>query len=194
MKAQNIIKWVLKWGILGTGAVLAILYFIPGTGFTKIWSYLATIALPFAMDILRFFGVKISDRFEIAYLIFVIPAMVLGIDFDIYKVILPFDKIVHCASGVLTAFGAREIIDQASAKPDEMWFKALWSISFVAFVAALWECFEFSCDQLLGQNMQELIAPGTGLSDTMWDIIVALIGGMVGTILAFPVKRQNRKK
>lgn len=192
MKAQKLIKLILKWGIFATGAVLAILYFIPGTGFHKIWSYLATMALPFAMDILRFFGIKISDRFEIAYLVFVIPAMVLGINFDVYKAILPFDKIVHSASGVLAAFGAREIIDQASGKPDAMWFKALFAISFVAFTAALWECFEFSCDQLLGQSMQELIAPGTGLQDTMWDIIVALLGGMVGTILAFPTKR-NRK-
>lgn len=194
MKTQKAIKSILKWGILVTGATLAILYFIPGTGFTKIWSYLATMALPFVMDILRIFGIKVSNKFEIAYLVFIIPAMVLGIDFDIYKVILPFDKVVHSASGLLAAFGAREIIDQASAKPDEMWFKALWSIAFVALTAALWECFEFSCDQLLGQSMQELIAPGTGLQDTMWDIIVALLGGMVGTILAFPVKRQNKKK
>ena len=114
MKTQKLIKLILKWGIFATGAVLAIIYFIPGTEFHKIWSYVATMALPFAMDILRFFGIKISDRFEIAYLVFVIPAMVLGIDFDIYKVILPFDKIVHSASGVLAAFGAREIIDQAS--------------------------------------------------------------------------------
>ena len=184
----KIFKWVLKWGILLTGAVLAVLYFIPGTGFTKIWSYLATMALPFVMDVLRIFGIKVSDRFEIAYLIFIIPAMVLGIDFDVYRIIYPFDKIVHGASGVLAAFGAREIIDQASGKPDEMWFKALWSISFVALTAALWECFEFSCDQVLGQDMQELIAPG--LQDTMWDIIVALLGGMVGTILAFPVGRR----
>lgn len=191
MKAQNIIKWILKWGILLTGAILAIVHFIPGTGFTKIWSYLATMALPFVMDILRIFGIKVSNRFEIAYLIFIIPAMVMGIDFDVYKIIYPFDKIVHGASGVLVAFGAREIIDQASGRPDEMWFKALFSISFVALTAVLWECFEFSCDQLLGQSMQQLIEPG--IADTMWDIIVALIGGMIGTILAFPAKARSSR-
>ena len=176
----------LKVGIVLTGAALAILHFIPGTGFPKIWSYLATMGLPFAMDILRLIGIKVSRRFEIAYLLFLVPAMVLGIDFDWYKIIYPFDKIVHTLSGVLTAFGAREIIDQASGKPDQMWFKALFSMAFVALVAVLWECFEFSMDQIAGMHMQELIS--TGVADTMFDMIVALIGGTIGTILAFPVR------
>ena len=127
----------LKIAILITGAVLAIIHFIPGTNFPKIWSYLATIALPFVMDVLRLIGIKVSRRFELAYLLFLIPAMVIGIDFDFYKIFYPFDKIVHTLSGVLTAFGARELIDQASGKPDEMWFKALFSMSFVALVAVL---------------------------------------------------------
>ncbi|MBQ3309078.1 DUF2238 domain-containing protein [Candidatus Saccharibacteria bacterium] len=194
MKPQTTIKNFLKYGILITGAVLAIMHFIPALSesFPKIWSYLATMALPFGMDVLRFLGLKISKRFEIAYLLFIIPAMILGIDLDIYKIFYPFDKIVHCLSGVLAAFGAREIIEQASGKPDQAWFRALFSICFVAFTAAVWECFEFSCDQIAGQHMQELIAPG--LSDTMWDIIVALIGGVVGTVLAFPAKRINNTK
>lgn len=182
---------ILKIGTVITGAALAIIHFIPGTNFPKIWSYLATMGLPFVMDVLRLLGVKVSKRFELAYLLFLIPAMIMGIDFDVYKIIYPFDKIVHTLSGVLTAFGAREIIDQASGRPDQMWFKALFSMSFVALVAVLWECFEFLMDQVTGTNMQELIAPG--ISDTMFDMIVALIGGVVGTVLAFPVRRTRNK-
>lgn len=186
------IKWILKIGILLTGVVLSIVHFIPGNGFTKLWSYLATIALPFAMDILRLFKVKISDRFEIAYLVFIIPAMILGIDFDVYKIIYPFDKFVHFFSGILAVFGAREVIDQSSARPKEYWFKFLWSVAFAAFVAAVWECFEFFCDQFLGQSMQQLIAPG--VEDTMWDIVVGLLGGIVGTFFAFPPKGDKTAK
>lgn len=184
---KTLIK-LLKIGIVIVGAVLAILYFIPDNGFVKIWSYLATIGLPFAMDILRLLGVKISKRFELAYLLFIIPAMVLGIDFDVYKIVYPFDKIVHTLSGVLTAFGAAELLDQASGKPDQLWFKALFSMSFVAFVAVIWECFEFLMDQVTGTNMQELLAPG--ISDTMFDMIVALIGGMIGIVMIYAKKRK----
>ena len=183
---------IFKILIVATGAILTIVHFIPGTNFPKILSYLATMALPFAGDGLRFIGVKVSKRFELAYLLFLIPAMIMGIDFDVYKLFAPFDKIVHTCSGFLTAFGARELMDQASGKPDKIWFKALWSLSFVVFVAVLWECFEFACDQIGGMNMQELITPG--VSDTMFDLIVAMIGGVVGTVLAFPIRRQKNEK
>ncbi len=181
----------LKIGIVASGAVLAILHFIPGTDFPKILSYLVTLVLPFGIDFLRLIGLKMSKRIEVAYLLFLVAAMVLGIDLDWYKLIAPYDKIVHTLSGVLTAFGARELIDQASGKPDQLWFKALFSIGFVALVAVLWECYEFSYDQITGGHMQELIKPG--LEDTMYDIIVALIGGVIGTVLAFPPKKSQSK-
>lgn len=179
---KTVVK-ILKYTLSAIGVVLLILHFVPNTGFTKVWSYLATILLPFVIDIVRLTGVKVSKQFELCYLIFLIPAMILGIDFDIYKVFYPLDKIAHGFSGVLSAFGAKEILDQASAKPDEKWFKILWTIAFVGFVAMLWECFEFACDQIGGTSMQQLIAPG--ISDTMYDMIVAMIGGIIGTILIF---------
>lgn len=185
---------IFKILIVIFGAVMVVLHFIPGIGenFPKIWSYLATMVLPFAGDFLRLIGVKASPRFELAYLVFLVPAMLVGIDLDLYKwEAVPYDKIVHMASGVLTAFGARELLDQASGKPDKIWFKALWSMSFVAFVAVLWECFEFACDQIAGMHMQELIS--TGVQDTMYDMVVALIGGVIGTVLAFPVRRRRKK-
>lgn len=190
---KTVIK-ILKIAIVIFGAVLMVLHFIPGTSehFTKILSYLATMALPFVGDFFRLIGIKISLRFELAYLLFLIPAMLVGIDLDLYKwEAVPYDKIVHMASGVLTAFGAREVLNQASGKPDKVWFKALFSMSFVALVAVLWECFEFICDQIGGLHMQELIS--TGVADTMYDMIVALIGGAIGTVLAFPVKIKKRR-
>lgn len=178
---------ILKYTLAAVGVFLVVLYFVPNTGHTKIWSYLATILLPFVVDIVRLFGVKVSKEFEMCYLIFLIPAMVLGIDFDIYKVFYPLDKIAHGFSGVLSAFGAKEILDQASGKPDEKWFRVLWTIAFVGFVAMLWECFEFTCDQIGGTSMQQLIAPG--IADTMYDMIVAMVGGIIGTIFIF-VRRK----
>ena len=184
---KTVVK-ILKIILAMIGVVLTILYFIPNTGHTKIWSYLATIVLPFVIDIVRLTGVKVSKQFELCYLIFLIPAMILGIDFDMYKVFYPLDKIAHGFSGVLSAFGAKEILDQASGKPDEKWFKVLWTIAFVGFVAMLWECFEFACDQIGGTSMQQLIAPG--IADTMYDMIVAMVGGVVGTVFIFARKTK----
>lgn len=184
---KEIIRKVFKYGIVTTGIILFIVSFTPGTWFVKPLPYLATAGLAFVPDLLRLFGIKISKWFETWYYFFIVFAMILGIDFDFYKwTFFPYDKVVHLASGALTAFGARELLDQASGKPDKLWFKALFSMSFVAFVAVLWECFEFMMDQLFGQHMQELIS--TGVADTMYDMISALVGGVFATTITFPTR------
>lgn len=183
---------ILKAGIVLAGIAFTIMFFSNVPGMYKIWSYLATLILPFAVDFIRIFGLKVSEKFEIAYLLFLLPAMIFGIDLDWYKLIPPFDKIVHGLSGVLAAYGAREIILQASGKPDKLGFKVMFSISFVAFTAVAWECTEFLIDQVAGTNMQELLQCGT--ADTMYDMIVALAGGIVGTFLAFTTFKKPKRK
>ena len=42
------------------------------------------------------------------------------------------------------------------------------------------EIIEFAADQLLGLNMQK-----SGIVDTMWDLIVDAIGGLVGAIMGY---------
>jgi hypothetical protein len=42
----------------------------------------------------------------------------------------------------------------------------------------LWEFFEFACDKLLGQSMQQLVS--IGVDDTMYDLIMAFIGSLIG--------------
>lgn len=183
---------ILKIGIVLTGLVLSVMFFSQVSGTYKIWSYLATMLLPFAVDFVRLFGLKVSEKFELAYLLFIIPAMVLGIDLDLYKIVYPFDKIVHGLSGVLAAFGAREILLQGSGKPDKPGFKVMFALSFVAFTAVAWECTEFLIDQVAGTNMQELIQCGT--ADTMYDMVTAMIGGVVGTMLAFTNFKRKKTK
>ena len=184
---KDLIRKTLKYGIVATGIILFFVHFIPGSWFIKPLSYIATVGLAFAPDLLRLFGIKISKTFEIWYYIFIVFAMILGIDFDFYKwEFFPYDKVVHLASGALSAAGAKELLNQASGKPDKLWFKALFSMSFVAFVAVLWECFEFMMDRLFGQHMQELIS--TGVADTMFDLISALIGGIIATTITFPTR------
>ena len=187
---KDYIRKALKYTIVAVGLAFFFISFIPGTWFVKTLPYLATSALAFAPDLLRLLGVKISKTFEIWFYVFVVFAMIFGIDLDFYKwEFFPYDKVVHLASGCLSAAGAKELLGQASGKPDKLWFKALFSMAFVALVAVLWECFEFMMDQLFGQHMQTLISEG--VADTMWDLISALIGGVIATTFTFPERGAN---
>lgn len=167
--------------VIGIGMLIA--YFSRIPAFSKPWSYLAAIVLVFVPDFCRLLGLKISKRLELIYLIWFMLAMVLGINFDLYRLCYPLDKIAHSCSGIVAAFVAKEIIDQASAKPDRLWFKVLFTVAFTALTAVVWEIYEFSYDQLFHGHMQQLIVPG--LQDTMWDMIVALVGGTITSILIY---------
>lgn len=189
------INLCVKVIIVTVGVLLSVLYLVPGTQFYKIWSYLATIALAFAPEIWRYiFKMKLSDHMELAYYLFLIPAMILGIDLDLYKVWVPLDKIVHCLSGVLAAIIAWEITEQASSKrqPMKKWFKYLFIFCFAIMTAAVWECFEYGCDKVLGTHMQELIS--VGLDDTMQDVLFAATGALVTVAIIGIFEKSAPKK
>lgn len=188
------INLCIKVIIITIGVLLSILYLVPGTQFYKIWSYIATIGLAFVPEIWRHvFHLKLSEQAELAYYIFLIPAMVLGIDLDVYKTWAPLDKIAHCASGMLATVGAWEILEQVFAKKQmpAKWFRCLFMICFAIMTAALWECFEYGSDKFFGTHMQELIS--VGLDDTMQDILVAIAGSIVTTGLIAVISAPTKK-
>ena len=185
------------------GVGLFILHLVDPEIWTKTGSYLVTIILPFIPDILRLFGLNITTRLQIAYVLFLGVAMVMGIDFDLYKTWYIFgnpcfDKVAHVLSGVLAGFVAKEILDnsydgldvrvtgsKSRVKHYDTRFTWLFIVSFVAMTAACWECFEFLYDQITGGTMQTLIVDG--LDDTMWDIVSAVVAGI---IVAFPLCKK----
>lgn len=178
---------ILKWIIFAAGIVFDILHFVDPERYPKLISYIATSLIPFVPDLIRALKVKVSDELELAYLLFIIPAMVVGIDMDLYKVPWHYDKIVHGASGVLVAFVAKEFADQ-NKLTKRNWFYILYILGIVALTAVAWECFEFSYDLIAGGHMQELVS--TGVDDTMWDLIVAIVGGgLVAAGLVFCKKK-----
>ena len=202
-KTSNLAKLdlIIKFLIAFSGVALTIMHFIDPVTWHKLPSYLVTIILPFIPDLIEKINLHTSTKLRLAYSLFLVIAMVFGIDLDWYKNLIIFgypsyDKIVHTLSGIFSAFLAKEILDnvydgkdsivkssstsrtsEIKVKKYSTAFAFLFIVSFVFFVAAAWECFEFSYDQLCGGHMQELNAPGVG--DTMGDIISAGIGGLI---------------
>jgi len=72
-------------------------------------------------------------------------------------------------------------------------FISLFAFSFSVTIGTLWEIFEFAMDQLFGLNMQKaMLSDSSGLTDTMWDMIVNAIGALIISFLGWRyLKRQQ---
>ena len=174
------INWLLKIAISIFGIAFTFLHFADASTWHKLPSYLVTILLPYIPELLARLGLSTTTQLQLIYDGFLVIAMVLGIDLDWYKTIIimgnpSYDKIVHTLSGIFAAFGAKEILDHFYDGKDILvnnksqltktgssgqstikrkiyhsGFAFLFIICFVVFTAAMWECFEFSYDYLVG--------------------------------------------
>src|SRR3546814_20117211 len=62
-------------------------------------------------------------------------------------------------------------------------FLAVFAFCFSQAIGARWEIFEFTMDQVFGLTMQKpMLGDPSGLTDTMWDLIVNAIGAIASSV------------
>lgn len=155
--------------------------------------------LPYLIQ--KLFKVRISAFIKILVILFIFTHMILGEVYRLYDNSLVFDKILHTASGVLFAAVGYSLIGLLNKKREagaglSPLFVALFAFCFAITVGCLWEIYEFTADSLLGTNMQrwqdayvsvnidgvetlvQLYGQGSGIADTMGDIIVNAAGAL----------------
>ncbi len=114
---------------------------------------------------------------------FFFAAIFLGEAFDFYERLWWWDLALHGSSAVgfgLTGFLFVFMLfegDRFAAPPS--------AIAFITFcvsmtVGAIWEVFEFSMDTSFGLNMQK-----SGLNDTMIDLMLNAVGGLVASLTGY---------
>lgn len=136
--------------------------------------------------------IKLPDSMEMVYLLFVFLAQFLGSVVNLYSSIYWFDSFTHFLSGILTAVFALAILNwfhQYQSK--SISFNIFFMIAFSLMVASLWEMFEFTSDCLLGGDTQKVAE--TGVTDTMKDMIVALLGAIL-TCIYYGYEKACHKK
>lgn len=135
-----------------------------------------TIFLPYIVQ--KIFKIEVNEGFKTIWIIFIFMSHYMGVGLELYNQWDGFDKVTHCLSGVLTAYVAYIILEYTKTK--NKIFNVLFIVSFTWFCAGMWEVFEFTCNYLFGGDAQRVAA--TGVSDTMWDMIVAFLGGVAFSI------------
>jgi hypothetical protein len=140
---------------------------------------LATLMLSLApVAVARWAEVVVPPSFITAIVIFIGATLFLGEVFDFYNRFWWWDLVMHGGSAI--GFGLIGFVlvfmmfqgDRYAAPPIAVSFFAF---CFAMAIGALWEIFEFAMDQTFGLNMQK-----SGLMDTMADLIMNLIGALIG--------------
>lgn len=147
----------------------------------------------------RRFRVYIPPEFQVLAVLFVFAALFLGELHSYYMRFWWWDIALHTSSGLLMGIlgfllvyvlNADERID-LHMRPR---FVALFAFLFAVAVGTLWEIFEFAMDRIAGTNMQKpMLGDRSGLTDTMWDMIVNALGALtISALGGWYMKRRER--
>jgi len=128
------------------------------------------------------FQVEIPAEFHITAVIFTFAALYLGEIQEFYQRVWWWDIALHASAGFLMGiFGFLMIylLNESERVYIHLTagFIAIFAFTFAVTTGTIWEIFEFSMDQFFGFNMQKpMLGDPSGLTDTMWDMIVNAVG------------------
>jgi len=167
------------------------------------WQNAATVAAIFCVTLIpqafsRRFDIHVPAELELLTIAFVFAALFLGETRDYYGKFWWWDIALHTTSGGLLGILGVLLIYVLNEDPRvdvhlRPGFVAFFAFCFAMTVGALWEIFEFFMDQAFGMNMQKpMLGDESGLTDTMWDLIVDGMGAAVMSISAYVYMKRRK--
>jgi hypothetical protein len=169
-----------------------------GQWFTAFLVVAIILATASPMILGRRFRVNIPPEFQLMAVVFVFASLFLGEIREFYARIWWWDIALHASSGLLLGIVGFILVYalnenariELSMRPR---FVALFAFVFAVAGGALWEIFEFGMDQIFGTQMQKpMFDDPSGLTDTMWDLILDTLGAAVISVLGWFYMRTGR--
>ncbi|GAA6135730.1 hypothetical protein NBRC116188_25200 [Oceaniserpentilla sp. 4NH20-0058] len=148
----------------------------------------------------RFWHVYIPSEFVLLTMLFVFSSLFLGEVRGFYTRFWWWDLVLHASSGFLLGmigFVLVYVLNETKhigvyMKPG---FVALFAFLFAIGIGTIWEIYEFAMDQLFGMNMQKaMLGDPSGLTDTMWDLIVDSLGALIISIMGYGYLKKAKNK
>ncbi|MBL8199378.1 MAG: hypothetical protein JNK40_00265 [Chromatiales bacterium] len=158
---------------------------------------MGVILAPTLLD--RRLPVCIPAEFQVLALVFGFAALFLGEVRSYYQRFWWWDIALHAGSGLLLGilgFLLVYVLNESRRVDVHMrpGFVAFFAFVFAVAVGALWEIFEFAMDGLFGMNMQKpMLGDPSGLTDTMWDLIVDALGAGTISLFGWWYMRRSRR-
>lgn len=134
---------------------------------------------------------SIPADFHFIAVLFILASLYLGEIQQFYQLIWWWDMALHGTAGLLMGIFGFLLVYILNENPRvelQMMpgFIALFAFFFSISIGTVWEIFEFLMDQLFGFNMQkEMFGDVSGLTDTMWDMIINAVGAAVISLLGW---------
>lgn len=170
----------LVWATLLFAALVALVEARWSLAFISVATFVLSLVPVFFA---RRFGIKLPARFVAAIVLFVYATIFLGEAFDFYTRYWWWDVVLH--GGAAMGFGLVGFLFVFMLFEGDRYAAPAWAVAFITFsfsvtLGAIWEIFEYAMDVNFGLNMQK-----SGLVDTMWDLIVDVIGASFGAAAGF---------
>lgn len=137
------------------------------------------IMVPYLLDKIKVY--HMNEVFIFSYFLFLLLALVMGCILNFYSKIWWFDLLVHFLSGIATSMVAFILLQKNKLIHRKYkWIGFLFIIMTTIGIAACWEYFEFVCDKIFQADAQWVAL--TGVGDTMTDMMIATLGGILSSI------------
>lgn len=183
-KIHRRIIWALL--ILMTGQGIYLLFEQQWLALCLVFLIIATLFAPLIFR--KKLGVEIPAEFHITAVLFTFAALYLGEIQSFYIRFWWWDTLLHTTAGFLMGIlGFLLVYTLNQVRTIDLnlnpGFIAFFAFLFSITIGTMWEIFEFGMDQIFGLNMQKpMLGDPSGLTDTMWDMIVNAIGAFIISI------------
>lgn len=195
-RAHLLVLFALQ-SIMAIELVLLIL----GQQWQHVFLVAAVMAGTLAPELLRRkLPIEIPSEVQLAAILFIFATLFLGEVRNYYERIWWWDLALHGTAGLLMGLLGFLIVHalnesasvQLKMRPS---FVALFAFAFALAIGNIWEIFEYAMDRSFGLTMQKPTAEDpSGLTDSMQDLIVNLIGAAVVSLLGWLYLRRSRRR
>lgn len=143
--------------------------------------------------------VTFPPEFHILAITFIFASLFMGEVWQFYARVWWWDIALHGTSGLLLGiFGFLLVYALNEDRHIDLHMKphfvAFFAFLFAVAVGAVWEIFEYAMDTLFGMTMQKpMWNDPSGLTDTMWDLIVDAVGALIISLLGWRHLKSPRE-
>lgn len=188
MKKYLVPSLLIKYTVLGVLVLVCLFQLVEQNWAGAFMAFQAFLFSLVPTFLKKFYGIRTPHILQAGVVLFMFATIFLGEVAQFYEKYPWWDLIFHTLSGVGFGLVGYMMLILTYRKQNVRLaplFTSVFAISFSLAISAVWEILEFIIDTLLNTNMQP------SAEDTMWDLVVGLIGALVSALSGYRYLQYN---